>query len=140
MNTSEYDYIDEDNDPNKFGILNHRVIAFLAFIVKIFPLYSIISINSSVTVLQTLYHFLVVNSCSDKLAGRKFQLTLDKLNFWLARLHSLNYLLVFQALFEVVALVYRLEKPKVDDLSMGQRSRGTDEIMRGDDGDTYIEA
>lgn len=65
----EYDYIDEFYDPNECGLLNHRIIAFIALCIKVFPLYLDINANRQVSILEKQYRFLFSNDCSDKMTN-----------------------------------------------------------------------
>ena len=57
-NVGEYDFVDEDYNPNECGLLNHKLIALLALTVKLFPLYIDFKTNSRVGVVQDQYSFL----------------------------------------------------------------------------------
>ena len=107
----EYDFVDEDYNPNECGLLNHKLIALLALGVKLFPLYVNFKTNQNIRVVQDQYSFLFKNDCSDKMTNKKFGQTYDTLTFLSSRLAFVSYLIVFYAALELVCLLYKLETP-----------------------------
>ena len=107
----EYDFVEEDYDPNDCGIFNHKILSVIAIMVKAFPLWYFTRAISKGETLRNLYNFLTTNLCSDKITNKKIGEISSSVDLIHSIVFKIALAIVFSCLLEFYPFFYSLEAP-----------------------------